>query len=241
MLDSYVPHGFTRTRTDVPWLTRELKHKCGRKRRMYNKAKRSKQTIHCDIYKEYAKALKKELRQAHWQHINTILLAAEEDSNPKPFWNYIQSQNQDNIEVAPLKSKGRLHTDANDRAKILSDQFKSVFIRDLDPASKDTAPSGPSYPQMPSFNITEAGVQKLLLNINPSKAGGPDGVPAVCWRSWRKRSPLCWLSYSHRALPPARSHLSGRNNGLRRSTRKAPSAKPLTTGQCLSPVSRASC
>ena len=29
---------------------------------------------------------------------------------------------------------------------------------------------------MPSFNITEVGVQKLL-NINPSKAGGPDGVP----------------------------------------------------------------
>ena len=42
MLDSYVPHGFTRTRTDVPWLTRELKRKCGRKPRMYNKAKRSK-------------------------------------------------------------------------------------------------------------------------------------------------------------------------------------------------------
>ena len=172
MLDSYVPHGFTRTRTDVPWLTRELKRKCVRKRRMYNKAKRSKQTIHWDIYKEYAKALKKGLRQAHWQHINTILLAAEEDSNPKPFWNYIRSQNQDNIGLAPLTSKGRLHTDANDRAKILSDQFKSVFTRDLDPASKDTAPSGPSYPQMPSFNITEAGVRKLLLNINPSKAGG---------------------------------------------------------------------
>ena len=44
MLDSYVPHGFTRTRTDVPWLTRELKRKCGRKRCVYNKAKRSKQT-----------------------------------------------------------------------------------------------------------------------------------------------------------------------------------------------------
>ena len=113
MLDSYIPHGFTKTRTDIPWLTRELKLKCGRKRRMYNKAKRSKQTRHWDIYKEYAKVLKKELRQAHWQRINKILLAAEEDSNPKPFWNYIRSQNQDNIGVAPLKSKGRLHTDAN--------------------------------------------------------------------------------------------------------------------------------
>ena len=79
--------------------------------------------------------------------------------------------------MAPLKSKGHLHTDANDRAKILSDQFKSAFTRDLEPASKDTAPYGPSYPQMPSFNITEVGVRKLLLNINPSKAGGPDGVP----------------------------------------------------------------
>ena len=210
---------------------------------MYNKAKRYKQTRHWDIYKEYAKVLKKELRQAHWQHINKILLAAEEDSNPKPFWNYIRSQNQDNIGVAPLKSKGRLHTDANDRAKILSDQFKSVFTRDLDPASKDTAPSGPSYPQMPSFNITEVGVLKLLVNINPSKAGGPDGVPCRMLKELAEEiaPALTFIFTPHRALPLARSHLSGRNNGLRRSTRKAPSAKPLTTGQCLSPVSRASC
>ena len=41
----------------------------------------------------------------------------------------------------------------------------------------DTAPYGLFNPKMPSFNITEAGVHKLLHNINLSKAGGLDGVP----------------------------------------------------------------
>ena len=31
---------------------------------------------------------------------------------------------------------------------------------------------------MPHFTVTEPGVLKLLNNINPSKAGGPDGLPA---------------------------------------------------------------
>ena len=61
MLDSYVPHGFTRTQTEVSWLTLELKFKCGIKRHMYNKAKRSKQTRHWDIYKECTKVLKSRL------------------------------------------------------------------------------------------------------------------------------------------------------------------------------------
>ena len=104
VLNSCVPHGFTGTRIGVPWLMRKLKSRFGRKCRLY-KAKKPNRTRHWDIYKEYAKGHKKELRQAFWQHKNKILLTAEEDRSPKPFWNCILSQNQDKIGVAPRKSK----------------------------------------------------------------------------------------------------------------------------------------
>ena len=156
-----LPHGFTRSRTDLPWLSRDLKRKCAKKRRLYNRAKKSSKSRHdhhWGIYKAFADVLKKELRQAHWKHVNKILLAAEEEKNPKPFWNYVKSQSQDNVGVAPLKSEDKLHTEAADKARILSSQFKSVFTKDNDPASKNTAPSGPSYPPMEKFSITEVGV-----------------------------------------------------------------------------------
>jgi hypothetical protein len=34
------------------------------------------------------------------------------------------------------------------------------------------------YPDMPDIHIGEAGVLKLLNNINSHKATGPDGIPA---------------------------------------------------------------
>ena len=144
---------------------------------MYNRAKKTQKQQHWDRYEDFAGSLKKELRQAHWQHLNKILLTAEEAKNTKPFWSYVRSQSQDNVGVSPLKLNGQLHSGAQDRANILSDLFKSVYTRDSDSATKNTKPSGHVYPTMASFNITEAGVRKLLHAINPSKAGDPDGIP----------------------------------------------------------------
>jgi hypothetical protein len=36
-----------------------------------------------------------------------------------------------------------------------------------------------SYPDMPDIHIGEAGVLKLLNNINSHKATCPDGIPAM--------------------------------------------------------------
>ena len=36
---------------------------------------------------------------------------------------------------------------------------------------------GDSYPDMPHFTVGAEGVQKLLLNINPHKASGPNNIP----------------------------------------------------------------
>ena len=52
---------------------------------MYNKAKKGpKQGSHWDEYKAFSEELKKELKRAHWQHINNILQTAEHDKNPNP-------------------------------------------------------------------------------------------------------------------------------------------------------------
>jgi hypothetical protein len=54
----------------------------------------------------------KALRQAHWEHVNTILEDSLESGNRKPFWKYIKAKKKDNIGVAPIKDKGQLYSDS---------------------------------------------------------------------------------------------------------------------------------
>ena len=61
-------------------------------------------------------------------------------------------------------------------AKILADQFSSVFTRD-DKDSAEIHLYGPSYPPIPDIVITEKGVDELLIGVDPKKAAGPDQVP----------------------------------------------------------------
>jgi len=107
--------------------------------------------------------------------VNDVIQDGFEVNNSKPFWKYIKSKQQDHIGVSPLKSKGTLFTDSKSKAKILIDQFKSVFTLDTDS----------ELPRLPTFEgkklenivITVEGVEKLLKNIKPFKACGPDSIP----------------------------------------------------------------
>ena len=77
--------------------------------------------------------------------------------------------------MAPLKKNGILHADSATKAEILNKQFSSVFTQeDLDHIP---APSGNSFPSITNIEISAAGVAKLLQNIKPNKASGPDNIP----------------------------------------------------------------
>ena len=77
--------------------------------------------------------------------------------------------------MSPLKRDGSLYSSSQDKAEILSDQFKSVFTRDkLDDIPKM---HGGPFPSIPELEITSTGVEKLLKRLVPSKAPGPDCIP----------------------------------------------------------------
>ena len=80
-----------------------------------------------------------------------------------------------NIGVSPLKDKGKLVSDSKGKAEILIKQFKSVFTID----KSTTIPKTNKYIKetIPALYIREKGLEKLLKEVNPSKASGPDGIP----------------------------------------------------------------
>ena len=116
------------------------------------------------------------MSKARNQYINNILTEGLESKNQKPFWRYIKSQRTESSGVAPLKEAGQIHSKPLKKARILANQFRSVFTLDDDEAAH-TFLEGPSYPPMEDISIDEAGVRKLLKGVDPSKAAGPDQIP----------------------------------------------------------------
>ena len=61
------------------------------------------------------------------------------------------------------------------KANALVNQFTSVFTQE----NLDNIPELPKlYPDMPEIGFGEEGIVKILKNVNPSKAGGPDLIPS---------------------------------------------------------------
>ena len=110
----------------------------------------------------------------------------------KRFYNHIKACKQDSVGVAPIRNSksGILETEPKEKATLLNAQFKSVFslstplrLANLCEAKLQQLP-----PErvMPEFTISTNGVLKLLHDLNPSKAPGPDAVRPLVLRELRE-------------------------------------------------------
>jgi len=171
-INSNIPSKMFKPRRSYPWINSAVRSMLKRKRRLLAQAKRTKNWAN---YRHFQKECRRHVRKAEWDHVNNIIQEGLSKNNSKPFWRYVKSKRQDNIGVAPLKSKGSLIADSNSKAKILLNQFKSVFTHE----SNSTLPPVSKNIRNPISNIKidTNGIAKLLEGINPAKAGGPDDIP----------------------------------------------------------------
>ena len=117
------------------------------------------------------------MRAIEWEYINNTIEEGLRNNNTKPFWSYVKSRRQDSTGVAPLKKGTTLQSDGATKAHILLDQFKSAFTpNDGTPLPKM---KGAPFPILDQLTIDTTGIAKLLKNLNPAKASGPDGIPSM--------------------------------------------------------------
>ena len=177
MMDAHVPHAMSKQRHDLPWLTPALKRECRRKQRLYNKWKRTGRAEDKALYDDLHTATRAALKRSHWGYINGILQTGLESGDTKPFWRYCKTQKQDGTGVSALKQRGQLYSDRKKKGDILADQFSSVFTDDTTDTNRDSCLTGPGFAPISPLTITVNGVLKLLRELNPKKASGPDKVP----------------------------------------------------------------
>ena len=105
------------------------------------------------------------------------IISPDAAKNPKKFWSFIKGKKQESSGVAPLRqTDGTLHSNPHTKADILNCQFKSVFTKEGMSSMPDKGDS--PHNTMDPIIVTIPGVEKLLKNIKPYKATGPDSIPA---------------------------------------------------------------
>jgi len=175
-ISDQIPSKMTTTRYNQPWVNRKIKRLATKKQRAYNKARTTKCDADWARFKRLTKAQRIECRNAYNSHIMDII-SPEIHQRPKRFWGFIKSRRCDNNGVAPLRGQdGLTYSDPKTKADILNKQFSSVFTQEPQDIMPDLGES--PYPTMPDIIIHTGGVIKLLRNIKPHKAAGPDNISA---------------------------------------------------------------
>ena len=173
IVKQHVPHKTYSGKRGAPWFNSNLKKKIRKKEKLYTRAKLTGREDQWTDFKDYSNIVNKAIRASKRDHISDII----NTDQPKKFWRYIRSKKKDNTGVTVLKVNDETLTSDSDKATALSNQFQSVFTRENLDNSSMPQMSHPPYSDMPEINVSTEGVEKLLHNIDPSKATGPDNIP----------------------------------------------------------------
>ena len=125
-------------------------------------------------FRDIQKSNKREISKARDKFINEQVLGGLEGGNAKSFWRYMKSLRQDSFGVPALEVGSQLFTGAQDNAKALLNEFKSVFT------IEDTSSIpwlGHSTSKISHLTVSVSVVWKLLYKLKPHKAFGPDRLP----------------------------------------------------------------
>ena len=104
-------------------------------------------------------------------------------NNLGAFYRYVNNKLNNNNGIAPLFDKnGNLITADIDKANLLNDYFKSVFITDdgLLPDFPSRLPPGSS--EIHDINISPEIITKILRDLKSNSAAGPDNIPSIFYK-----------------------------------------------------------
>ena len=183
-IERNVPKKTAKKKDSSPWITPDIKRLIRKRDRWYKRKQKSKNSRDIAKFKELKRITQREIRKAYWKYIDGIVTpdTSKPDERPncmKRFWTFIKHRRSDGSQIPPLKSAGMLHSESSEKANILNMQFQQAFSEKTDISKKDfqkQCKTSGQYNNIDDIDITENGVLKLLQNLNPNKAAGPDNI-----------------------------------------------------------------
>ena len=173
-MDTNIPQKTHSTRHTLPWFSRHLRRQHRKKQRLYKRAQTYNSTVNWNAYKTHQKKFAKNIKTAERSYISTYL-TDNIKNNVRHFFKFFKSRRQDTTNISALKDNNTYVSTPEQKAQLLNNQFKSVFTQEqIQLPNLQNSP----YPTIPPLIITTEGIQKLLENLDTTKATGPDKIPA---------------------------------------------------------------
>ena len=168
----------------------------------------------------------------------------------KKLYSLLKNSKQDSGGIASLKKDGQTVSTETDKTNTLNVQYQSVFspktpvslkflaqksLKDLHDSGVDLPFQPSPYPKMPDISISAAGIDKLLLGLNPHKAAGPDKSKPIILQTLREElSPILQLIFKNRWIME-NSRMNGKTQNFMCPpfSKKGTKPTPLTIGPFL--------
>ena len=169
---------------DLPWINHNVKKQIRKKKALYKKAKGNHALWPMYLKKE--KEVKQLIEKSYLDYINGLMEENEGDKGvSKRLWSFIRSRKKDTSGISVLQNADGIHTsDSRAKAKLLSDQYKSVFTEE--DTTNMPQMSTTQHPSARPLKITKNGIIKQLEKLNPRKAIGPDLIPTTIIKEHRE-------------------------------------------------------
>ena len=170
LMNNTMPHGNTKAKPHLPWISLELIRMQRRRNKSHKKAKQTGLNKHWEQFRELSRNTTKALATSYKSYVKNQI----DDSlktNPKRCWSFMKANKRENIGIPSLRVNDKPITNDRDKANALNNQFPSVFTSERYPLPV----IDPSvYSSMPPLDIGTNGIIKQLTNLNQNKATGPD-------------------------------------------------------------------
>ena len=174
-IQQYVPLKRIKPASRAPWSTREVGRAAKRKRKMWDKYRRSRSAADYNAYKQPLKHFSDVKDNAIYRYENNII--ANKNTNCKRYYNYVSRKNKYKNSQISLRINESIETDEKKCATKFNEYFASVFTKG--PSNIPQFNPNPNISSMPEINIDMNKVEKKIKELNTHKSSGPDSIPAT--------------------------------------------------------------
>ncbi|MEW8548237.1 MAG: endonuclease/exonuclease/phosphatase family protein, partial [Candidatus Thiodiazotropha sp.] len=175
----HIPNKIVKIRkSDPPWLNAKIKRMMRKRKRLYDKYKRTNNDIDHTNYKTFRNKVTNEIRQS--KKLTNDKLANKllnSDLRPKDYWKTLKHfiNKEQSFSIPPLKVDGIVIEEDLDKATALNDYFLEQTVLDDANASLPATPFA-DLNLLSSIAITSEEVQSTLQSLAIGKAAGPDSI-----------------------------------------------------------------
>ena len=179
LVNKHIPNKIIKCRkTDPSWLTNNIKRLIRKKKRLYDKFKKTKNMTELENYKHIRNQVTNEIRKSKSAEIENLSEKLK-DTNIRPtsWWKTLKSfiKPDQASSIPPLNREGIIYCNDNDKANILNQYFIEQTVIEEENATLPTTLPLPAH-KFDSITVTPDDVESTLKTLKLGKAAGPDAI-----------------------------------------------------------------